>query len=202
MTLSAPLFFGFVCVALALLAISRRTTAGRFLAIAIFTVYLVGVANFVLLPLKFGFGPDEYGPIELGRLIELRPFFLSGADVMPLSQLLLNVLLTIPFGFGLPFVFQVRGRDVLVVGVLLSIGIELAQLAADALYLALPAWSIDINDVLLNSLGVLLGYAAFRLASLFYVTTLGRLPVRRGPWTHFHDTMSNSPDPRMMGPVA
>lgn len=59
---------------------------GPLLAVSIFAVYLVGVAHFVLLPLRLDPGAAaQYGPIDLGRLIELRPFFLSGAEVMPTS---------------------------------------------------------------------------------------------------------------------
>jgi glycopeptide antibiotics resistance protein len=174
------------------LAVSRRLTAGHWLAVSIFAIYLVGVAHFVLLPLTYDpAAAREFGPIDVGRLIELRPFFLSGASVMPASQAWLNILLTVPFGFGLPFVFNVRGRDILLVGVLFSVGIEVAQLLADALYLALPTWSVDINDVFLNSLGVVVGYAAFQLARVLYGATIGRMPVRRGPWAHFHDTLVN-----------
>ena len=128
--------------------------------------------------------------MDLGRLVEIRPFFISGGVAMPASQAWLNVLLTLPFGFGLPFVLNVRGRDILLIGILFSLGIEGMQLLADALYLALPTWSVDINDVILNSLGVFAGYAAFRLSSAVYRASIGRLPVRRGPWSHFHDTMA------------
>lgn len=191
MTLSTPLLLGLVGFGLALLAVSRRMTVGRWFAVALFCTYLVGAAHFALLPLTFDpLAPEKFGPIEVGRLIELRPFFMSRTDVMPLSQALLNVLLTVPFGFGLPFVFHLRGREVLLMGVLFSFGIELAQLAADALYLALPPWSIDINDVFLNSLGVFVGYGAFRLVSIIYRKTLGPLPIGRGPWAHFHDTLA------------
>jgi glycopeptide antibiotics resistance protein len=193
LTVSTPLLLAVVCVALAGLAASRRLSAGRWLAVAVFSVYLVGVAHFVLLPLRFDpTAAEQAGPIDLGRLVELRPFFLSGTEAMPTSQALLNILLTVPFGFGLPFVAGVRGRDILAVGIPFSIGIELAQLLADALYLALPTWSVDVNDVLLNSLGVALGYGAFRATRALYAATIGRLPVRRGPWAHFHDTLMRS----------
>jgi glycopeptide antibiotics resistance protein len=190
-TLSTPLLLVAVGIILGSLAASRRLTAGHWLAISIFAIYLVGVANFVLLPLRYDpTAAQDFGPIELGRLIEIRPFFIPGVDAMPRSQALLNILLTVPFGFGLPFVLDVRARDVLLIGVLFSVGIELTQLLADALYLALPTWSVDINDVILNSFGVVLGYIAFRLASVLYGSTVGRLPVQRGPWTHFHDTLT------------
>ena len=60
---------------------------------------------------------------------------------------------------------------------------------ADALYLAGPTWSVDINDVLLNSLGVVIGYSVIRLTGTLYAAMVGRLPVARGPWAHFHDTL-------------
>ena len=103
-------------------------TVGRWLAVALFALYLVGVAHFVLLPLRLHpQSVEQGGPIDLGRLIELRPFLLSGVVAMPTSQALLNILLTVPFGFGLPFVVGLRGRDVLAAGILFSIGIESAQ---------------------------------------------------------------------------
>jgi glycopeptide antibiotics resistance protein len=189
-TLSAFGLLVAVGVALAGLAATRKLSFGRWLAVSIFAVYLVGVAHFVLLPLVFDpRAAAEFGPIDLGRLIALRPFLPSGADVMPPSQVGLNILLTVPFGFGLPFVADLRGREILAIGVLFSVGIELAQLLADALYLALPTWSVDINDVFLNSLGVVLGVAAFQLMRTLYAATVGRLPVRQGPWAHFHDTL-------------
>lgn len=188
--LSTPLVLLAVGVAIVGLTMTRRLTLGHWLAVSTFAIYLVGVAHFVLLPLVFDSGaPREFGPIDLGRLVELRPFFISGADAMPAAQVWLNILLTVPFGLGLPFVVNVRAREILVVGVLFSVGIELAQLLADALYLAGPTWSVDINDVLLNSLGVVIGYSVFRLTGTLYAGTVGRLPVGRGPWAHFHDTL-------------
>lgn len=189
-TLSPSLLLIAVGVALAGLAASRRLSVGRWLAVSFFAIYLVGVAHFALLPLTYD--PNaarEFGPIDLGRLIELRPFFLSSADAMPTWQAWLNILLTVPFGFGLPFVLDVRGRDIVLIGILFSVGIEVAQLLADGFYLALPTWSVDINDVLLNSLGVVVGYVAFLIAGAIYRTTLARLHVRRGAWAHFHDTL-------------
>lgn len=188
--LSTPLLLLAVGIVIIGLGLTRRLSVGHWLAVSIFAIYLVGVAHFVLLPLVFDPGaPGEFGQIDLGRLIELRPFFLSGADVMPAAQVWLNILLTVPFGFGLPFVINLRLRDILLIGVLFSVGIELAQLVADALYLAGPTWSVDINDVLVNSLGVVLGFAVFGLMSTLYAATIGRLPVGRGPWAHFHDTL-------------
>ena len=99
------------------------------------------------------------------------------------------MLLTVPFGFGLPFVVRLPGRTIFLIGVLFSLGIELAQLAADALYLALPTRSVDINDVFLNSLGVIVGYGGFLAVSVAYRRLVGRPSVPRAPWGHLHKTL-------------
>jgi glycopeptide antibiotics resistance protein len=190
MTVSTLPLLLIVVALLGVVGATRRLASGRWVASAIFAVYLVGVAHFVILPLTFDpRAAEAVRPFDLGRLIELRPFFISGNVAMPPSQAFLNILLAVPFGFGLPFVLRVRPVAVIGAGVLFSVGIEVAQLAADALYLALPTWSIDINDVLLNATGVIVGYVAFRLCGLLYARSLGRLPVRRGVWAHFHDVL-------------
>ena len=192
-TLTTPLVLIVAVVAVATYGLSRRMEAGHLTATVIFTLYLVGGANFVILPLTYD--PKlagEVGPIPIERLIELTPFFFPGGDSLSSEQLFLNVVLTVPFGFGLPFVIRLPGRSVLLVGLLVSLGIELAQLAADALYLALPPWSIDINDVFLNSLGVAVGYGAFRVLSAVYAKSVGRVSVRGTPWRHFHETLAEA----------
>jgi glycopeptide antibiotics resistance protein len=190
MTISTLAVLLLVVVLLGAAGATRRLRWGHWAATATFAVYLVGVANFVILPLTFDpRAAEAAGPIDLGRLVELRPFFLSGVDAMPLSQAFLNILLTVPFGFGLPFVVRLRPRALVGVGVLFSVGIEAAQLGADALHLALPTWSIDVNDVILNTTGVIVGYVVFRLCGLLYAHSAGRLPVRRGAWAHFHDVL-------------
>jgi glycopeptide antibiotics resistance protein len=190
--ITTPLVLLVTWAALGVLLMRGRLDAGRWASLALFATYLVGVAHFALLPLRID--PDlarEVGPLDLTRLVELRPFFVMGGFGMPPLQVALNVLLTIPFGFGLPFVRDLRGLQVIAIGVLFCVGVELAQLLADATYLALPTWSIDINDTILNATGVIIGYALFLLTRAAYGATLGRLPVRRGLWAHFHDALTS-----------
>jgi glycopeptide antibiotics resistance protein len=189
--LGTPLTLVLALAVAVVIGIRLRLELGRFAALIIFTVYLVGVANFVLLPLRSEPALSEaMGPIELDRLLNVKPFFLPGADAMTDEQLYLNILLTVPFGFGLPFVAPISLKAVIVAGVLFSLGIEIAQAVADVTGLALPTWSVDINDVILNSLGVVIGVALFAAAHTVYRAKLGRLPAAHlGPWRHFHETL-------------
>ncbi len=77
-----------------------------------------------------------------------------------LTTSLLNILLLIPFGFGLPFISNLHMKKVIVIGVLFSITIELLQLVTG--FIARVAFRIaDVNDVIFNSIGVSIGYLLF-----------------------------------------
>ena len=77
-----------------------------------------------------------------------------------LKTSLLNILLLIPFGFGLPFITNYHMKKVVVIGALFSIVIEFLQLITG--YVAKITFRIaDINDVIFNTVGVTIGYILF-----------------------------------------
>jgi glycopeptide antibiotics resistance protein len=77
-----------------------------------------------------------------------------------LSTSLLNILLMIPFGFGLPSITNLRMKKIVVIGALFSFVIELLQFLTGKL--AQTTFRIaDINDVIFNTLGVVIGYILF-----------------------------------------
>jgi glycopeptide antibiotics resistance protein len=77
-----------------------------------------------------------------------------------LETSLLNVLLLMPFGFGLPFIANFRMKQTVVIGALFSSFIELLQLLTG--FLARITFRIaDINDVIFNTVGVAIGYIIF-----------------------------------------
>jgi len=121
-------------------------------------------------------------------MVNLTPFFLGG-DAMSSEQLLYNVLVTVPFGFGLAFVRRMGIVSTLAVGLVFATTIEAAQLLANVLRVAIPNWSVDINDVVLNSLGVVVGVAAFVLASRLYRLLAPYVRFRLGALEHFHATL-------------
>lgn len=92
------------------------------------------------------------------RSVNLIP--LMTLTVEDLNTSLLNILLMLPFGFGLPFVSNVRMKKTVVVGALFSIAIELLQLITGVI--AGTTFRVaDINDVIFNTVGVALGYVVF-----------------------------------------
>ena len=81
--------------------------------------------------------------------------------MMSFANLAGNVLLLVPMGFLLPLLYD-RMRSwnkIFLLGVTFSMTLEMVQY--------LLGRTADIDDVLLNSLGILLGYAAWRVVSFW-----------------------------------
>ena len=98
-----------------------------------------------------------------------------------------NVALGGPFGFLYPFVFGSSGwRQMARAGVLFGSAIELTQLTISLLY-GFAYRVIDVNDVLLNFTGVMLGYALLRATALLYRTVAGR-----GSWRSLEHTSTGA----------
>jgi glycopeptide antibiotics resistance protein len=96
--------------------------------------------------------------LTAGKSINLIP--LATLTLADLKTSLLNILLMVPFGFGLPFITNLRMKRVIVAGALFSIGIELLQLIT-GLIAQMTFRVTDINDVLFNTIGVVIGYTLF-----------------------------------------
>ncbi len=130
----------------------------------IFYVYIVKVLDYTLfqfqsLILLKLFMPDLIlNGQTAGKDMNLIPFItLTPQD---LKTSLLNILLLIPFGFGLPFITNFRTKKIVVIGALFSIVIEFLQLITGRA--AKITFRIaDINDVIFNTVGVAIGYILF-----------------------------------------
>jgi glycopeptide antibiotics resistance protein len=130
----------------------------------IFYVYIVKVLDYTLfqfqsLVLLKHFMPDLIlNGQAVGKVMNLIPLItLTPQD---LKTSLLNILLLIPFGFGLPFITNFRMKKIVVTGALFSILIEFLQLITG--FMAKITFRIaDINDVIFNTVGVAIGYILF-----------------------------------------
>ena len=130
----------------------------------IFYVYIVKVLDYTLfqfqsLVLLRHFMPDLIlNGQTAGKTMNLIPLItLTPQD---LKTSLLNILLLIPFGFGLPFITNFGMKKIVVIGALFSIVIEFLQLVTG--FMAKITFRIaDINDVIFNTVGVAIGYILF-----------------------------------------
>jgi len=142
----------------------RHSSVVYVLFVTIFYVYIVKVIDYALfqfqsllilqyfMPGLLLNGQSAEQSLNLVPLVTLSP-----AD---LRTSLLNILLLVPFGFGLPFLTGWRMKKVVCVGALVSIAIECLQMLT-GLVAHMTFRVADINDVLFNTLGAAIGSMLF-----------------------------------------
>jgi len=136
-----------------------RLTAQRLGAAWLAGWYAVAVLGATLLPMHLAWG-DRGGEPDLYRII------LIPLTTMRVDDFLLNIVMTLPLAALLYVVFSVREKNrVILVGFMLSAAIELTQAVLDLAFHG-TRWA-DVNDLISNTLGVLLGYLAFHRAMRF-----------------------------------
>jgi len=167
----AALWLGLAALAGWLIWLRRRGRGwGRLFLSALFGLYLLVVIGMVYFPLYLP-APGEAGSLAAFRPnMNLRPFSWGGCFVTRLCvrQAVQNVLLTIPFGVGVSLLARLRRGAWLWLPPLVGLALEGGQLAL-SLLLRSPLRVTDVNDVLLNALGVWIG-----LGLVWVVRRLGR----------------------------
>jgi glycopeptide antibiotics resistance protein len=168
-----PLLVGLGILLMLLFHLSRRKKSISYLFFfSFFWVYMLIVAGMTIFPIPLNI--DVRTPLSgiLSR-INLKPLYFGGLFSLHthviLQQLIGNVLLTIPFGFGINFLTRIKARRFPWVALGTGLAIELSQLVV-SLGIGAAYRGVDINDVLLNAVGVLIGYALFRAFGFLYLT--------------------------------
>lgn len=152
-------------VAATILRLRRRQSFVYLLFFTIFYVYIVAVLDYTIFQFQSLLLLNYLSPKHLmlkGRTVE------EGVNLVPLVTLrladlktsLLNILMLVPFGFGLPFITKLRMKRVVVAGMLFSVTIELLQLLT-GLLAHMTFRTADINDVIFNTVGAAVGYLLF-----------------------------------------
>jgi glycopeptide antibiotics resistance protein len=163
--LSTVLLFGLIWFGIVtFLRLKKKKSLVYLIFFTIFYVYLYKVLDYTLFQFQFQFlqyfmpGHLILHGYTVGENMNLIPLItLTPGD---LKTSLLNILLLIPFGFGLPFITNFRMKKIVVIGALFSIVIEFLQLITG--FMAKFTFRIaDINDVIFNTVGVAIGYILF-----------------------------------------
>lgn len=155
----------------------RSRNLSRLLFVAVFGVYLLFAIDAVYFPIHMD--PAYAGSLRsVVRSINLVPFNYDFSFIPHIvwSQIFYNTLLTVPFGFGISFVFRLKPRHFLWLIPAVGLGLEGVQVI---LALLGVGRSIDINDVILNGLGVAVGYLLFRIFAWLYLRLTRRFNLPR-----------------------
>jgi glycopeptide antibiotics resistance protein len=104
------------------------------------------------------------------------PFYFGqfGLTASGLKFLFYNILLTMPYGFGINFLTGMNAKKIVRISICLGLGLEMAQLLL-SLALRYPYRVVDINDAIFNAFGVLLGYGLFKLFARLYMLVIGQV---------------------------
>jgi len=180
-----------VAAALAVLVAWRAARAGQpgfIVAVrALFVLYLGWVAGATLFPLPVRPGVAELEAAGAGVAVGLVPLTSIRAILLhgtPFAQAWIlggNVLTLAPFGFLLPLAAPRAATwpRMALAALLFPLAIELSQLAV-SLVLGYSYRVTEVDDMLLNFAGVLLGYAAFTLVRRRVSSPMPDHGTRRG----------------------
>lgn len=152
-------------------ALRRRMRGWRLAAVLLLMAYIVFAAKYFFFPIYFA--GDGLRSAGLGlELIPVQPL-IEQARHMGAAVFLWNVggniLAFLPLAFLCAAAYPRFRRFGASTGLaaLCSLGVELTQLAIN-LFTHVPNRAVDVNDVLLNTIGGMLGFACWRLASAVY----------------------------------
>lgn len=133
-----------------------KTSKIHFVLLAAFAVYIIGVFYVTtpgtlwdVLLYKFELSTDRINLSPFSKRIDPTGYFL-------------NIVLFLPFGFLLPLIWKKadRLRHALLYGATFSLLIEVSQLLNNR--------STDIDDLILNTLGSLIGFGVFKKISRIF----------------------------------
>lgn len=195
----APFLLGCTILVILMAFVWRRQRSASYLVcFALFGLYLLILVGVTIFPL-----PDPaYLPslewrqnnAEILSRINLTPFNFGGLFMLNPNviyhEIADNILMTMPFGFGICFLTAVQAKTIPWLALGVGLATESAQLFISFL-LGVTYRSVDINDVILNALGVLIGYVIFRLFAWIYLKGIHRMKVNAKGFFAFVESIAD-----------
>jgi len=171
------IYIGLTALAISLIVLWKRNQSLSYLFFfSIFWIYLMGVVSVVVFPF-----PIDISNSDFKLDIHLVPFDFGYCHPEMLSQciqnLYENILLTIPFGFGINFIARIKPKNISWLALTVGFTFEFVQLII-SLAIRSSFRVVDINDVILNAAGVLLGFGIFKIFGWLYLFTTHKFNIQ------------------------
>ncbi len=164
-----PLIIGLLILTLVIRRCRKRSWS-YLLGLALFGLYLLAVIEilFFPIPVPANWPANLTWKETLQSLSQINwipfnygPMFFHLTSLFKFRDIIANILLTIPFGFGICFLLPLRNKQILLTAVGAGLALEGTQLLMK-LSLGVFFHTVDITDVLTNALGVLAGSGLYR----------------------------------------
>lgn len=129
-----------------------------YISILIYKVFIKAYGNYYRVPMKY----RDYNLTLFRSIKRFTQAFDHYSFEVCFYNIYGNILAFMPIGFLLPFLYsKLKFLNVLIIGFVMSLGIEVCQYIT---YLG----TFDVDDLLLNTIGVVLGYV-FNKFSIYLV---------------------------------
>ncbi|WP_068725550.1 VanZ family protein [Tepidibacillus decaturensis] len=147
--------------------------------LSIFYIYLLYVLKYTIFPISISGSMVEIFREELAFStgINIIPFNFDSINYLLSKQVFYNILLSIPFGFGISYIISINRKKLIFFGIMFGIIIEGLQLLI-SLFLGFPYRSIDVNDLILNFIGTIIGYKIFKIYSFLFIMSVKKFDIK------------------------
>ena len=157
------LIFGVVSI---LISIILKISPRKIVVTCILIAYLTVVASITLFPIyvedkmEYGAGITWYNYVPCRTIIDTLQY---GLSLTASTQLLGNILMTVPFGvMVLMLTENHKWWKILIIAIAFASSIEFTQMIIGFTINNMYR-TVDIDDVILNTIGVYIGYGIFKL---------------------------------------
>ncbi len=149
-----------------LVSVILKVSPQKILVTCIFIAYLTVAAIITLFPINIDDKAEYYGDITWYNYVPGKTIIDTlqyGLSLTALTQLLGNVLMTVPFGvMVLMLTKNHKWWKVLIIAIAFASSIELTQMIIGFIINNMYR-TVDIDDVILNMIGVYIGYGIYKL---------------------------------------
>ncbi len=149
--------------------------------LSIFYIYLCFVLKYTQFPIII----DEEMKNVIGQNIWRDANFIPFYHIKnAFKTTFLNTLMTIPFGFGLPFISKINVKKLLFLSLVFCFSLEFLQLMV-ALLVGFTFRVLDINDIIFNFIGILIGYSMYHIFISFINYVINKFMIEPNLFIQF-----------------
>lgn len=142
--------------------------------------YLVCLTNYTIFPIDFLMASEFSQSVSFWSNLNVLPIpFTNQLNIIPI-HMILNIIMSMPFGIIICLLSKKRltFKKTMFIGLLYGMTIELIQLSIGICIKYLYR-SIDINDIIFNTIGIILSYLLFKyLISKIYLKLVENLDIK------------------------